>query len=619
MKSKLLLTLLLSFFGWNSSAQWTAVNTGITNLNVIPMAVSGINLFAGSYGGGVYVSANEGASWTAVNSGLTTSDIFSMTVSNTNIYAGTFGGGVFMSSNNGTSWTAVNNGITNFSIYGMTSMGTDVYAGTLGGGVFKSTNNGTSWTAVNTGLTNLSVVTLFVNGSDIFAGTAGGGAFISSNNGASWAAINTGLTNTTVRSFASSGSNLFAGTGGGGIFLSTNNGASWTPVNTGLTNMTVWCMRVVGTDVYAGTNNGGVFRTSNNGNSWAPVNTGLPMPADVWSLALLGTNLYAGLNGGNGVYKLPLIPSAAFNYSANQYCANASNPIASITGNPGGVFSSTVGLEFVSTATGEIDLGASTPGMYTVTYTVNGVSSTETLTIDALDDATFDYGATTVCMNGSDPIPTVSGMSGGVFSSSAGLSLNGTSGEIDLSASTPGLYDITYTTNGACPTFSMDQVMLTLVDVATSLSTETITANTSAVGATFQWLNCPSMSPISGATSSSFTASANGSYAVVVTENGCADTSACVAVTTVGLIDNSFPSNFSVYPNPTEGKITLEFESAQENLTVRIIALTGQLIHTESFFNSSNVEIELSAPGGVYILELTDNSANRNIVRIVKN
>ena len=39
--------------------------------------------------------------------------IKSFAVSGTNIFAGTVGGGVFLSTDNGTSWTQVNNGLTN--------------------------------------------------------------------------------------------------------------------------------------------------------------------------------------------------------------------------------------------------------------------------------------------------------------------------------------------------------------------------------------------------------------------------------------------------------------------------------------------------------------------------
>jgi hypothetical protein len=36
----------------------------LTNTSVLTLAVSSMNIFAGTYGGGVFLSTNNGASWT---------------------------------------------------------------------------------------------------------------------------------------------------------------------------------------------------------------------------------------------------------------------------------------------------------------------------------------------------------------------------------------------------------------------------------------------------------------------------------------------------------------------------------------------------------------------------
>ena len=65
------------------------------------------------------------------------------------------------------------------------------------------------------------------------------------------------------------------------------------------------------------------------------------------------------------------LPVATFSYAASPYCQNAANPSPTFSGGGvAGTFSSTAGLVFVSTATGQINLSASTPGTYTVTNTI---------------------------------------------------------------------------------------------------------------------------------------------------------------------------------------------------------------------------------------------------------
>jgi hypothetical protein len=65
------------------------------------------------------------------------------------------------------------------------------------------------------------------------------------------------------------------------------------------------------------------------------------------------------------------LPVATFSYTGNPYCPNAANPSPNFGGvGVAGTFSSTSGLVFVSTATGVVNIAASTPGTYTVTNTI---------------------------------------------------------------------------------------------------------------------------------------------------------------------------------------------------------------------------------------------------------
>jgi hypothetical protein len=68
----------------------------LTNRDVRVFAVSGTNLFAGTYYGGVFLSTNKGISWMAVNTGLpydsithTILPILSLALSDSNLFAGT--------------------------------------------------------------------------------------------------------------------------------------------------------------------------------------------------------------------------------------------------------------------------------------------------------------------------------------------------------------------------------------------------------------------------------------------------------------------------------------------------------------------------------------------------
>jgi len=146
-----------------------------------------------------------------------------------------------------------------------------------------------------------------------------------------------------------------------------------------------------------------------------------------------------------------------FQYSSGSYCTSGANTTPVINNPSGGTFSSSPGLVFVSTTTGEINVGASTPGTYTVSFTNNAPcpgTTSETISIVTSFNSTFSYNGP-FCQNGTNPSPIFNGFSsGGTFSAApSGLVfVNTSTGEIDLTKSTPGTYTVTNTINssGSC-------------------------------------------------------------------------------------------------------------------------------------------------------------------------
>lgn len=149
----------------------------------------------------------------------------------------------------------------------------------------------------------------------------------------------------------------------------------------------------------------------------------------------------------------------------------------------------------------------------------------------------------------------------------------------DISGLGAGTYTLTVTDSLGCVTM-VDYTITepAAIDASTTLSGVTITANnTSAIA--YQWGFCATtFTPISGATSASYTATADGTYAVIVTEGSCSDTSACVTITGVG-IDGFNAGSFSIYPNPTNGMFTIE---SPDQVNIIITNMIGETVLTQT-------------------------------------
>ena len=155
-----------------------------------------------------------------------------------------------------------------------------------------------------------------------------------------------------------------------------------------------------------------------------------------------------------------------------------------------------------------------------------------------------------------------------------------------------------------------DSIITTVLDVqlpvnkSVNQNNNYLTAN--AVGAIYQWVSCPTHTPILGETNQIFVASQIGYYAVIVTENGCTDTSACVYVSTfaVDVDELGLAQYVSVQPNPNNGEFFIFTHPTTKNLSFRLSNAIGQELDLEKYNDFIKPTNKLSP--GLYILTVTD-------------
>lgn len=144
------------------------------------------------------------------------------------------------------------------------------------------------------------------------------------------------------------------------------------------------------------------------------------------------------------------------------------------------------------------------------------------------------------------------------------------------------------------PTVVVNEVPLPQVTV--TQTGVTLTAQTAE--STLQWLDCATGIPVQGATQAFFAPAQNGSYAVAVSNaQGCADTSACFLVNTLGVSENQ-SHHVMLFPNPTQDWLHV---SGEEVTGAVVYSLLGQRVMV--FSQTSPWDVS-SLASGTYFVEV---------------
>ncbi len=170
------------------------------------------------------------------------------------------------------------------------------------------------------------------------------------------------------------------------------------------------------------------------------------------------------------------------------------------------------------------------------------------------------------------------------------------------SFSEAGTYAITLSTIHGCDSVINLTLSINELDLGISQDGTTLIANTT--GASYQWLDCNDNSVIDGATERSYTGTEGVSYAVIVDDGYCSDTSDCVTLTTSSgssAIANTNATSIEVYPIPAKDELTITSDSYISEINVYSIA--GKLIQQYLVDNTSATLNIAELEKGFYMLK----------------
>ncbi|MFT5818994.1 MAG: hypothetical protein ACI8ZM_000216 [Crocinitomix sp.] len=134
----------------------------------------------------------------------------------------------------------------------------------------------------------------------------------------------------------------------------------------------------------------------------------------------------------------------------------------------------------------------------------------------------------------------------------------------------------------------------------------------------YQWIKCDPFEIIDGATEIDYTAIEDGAYAVIIEKEFCIDTSECYSIIGLG-IENPVINDVNIYPNPSNGQITIELAESVENGEIILYNNLGAIVSRVYIENNAATFDFSGLSNGIYLVHIiSDEKLSYAKIRINK-
>ena len=506
--------------------------------------------------------------------------------------------------------------------------------------LYKTTTSGSSWSVVGTPSGTGNVIEFAIapsNNQIIYAIKGNGSSYTvskSTNGGANFsglAGLPTGTVAPTYIAVSNTDANVvyvvFSGySATNKVFKSTNGGASWTNLSSGLPNIPVNCIvyqnNSANQGIYVGTDVGVYYQ--DNATSWTAFNTGLPNVAVRDLEIYYGTNLLRAATYGRGtwesdLYSAPAAPTS--NFSASQTSNICTGQVITFTNSATGSPSSYLwyfpgGTPATSTNANPTVTYASA-GSYNVSLKVTNVTGSDSITktnyvtINQTPTLTSTTpgsrcGTGTITLSASAATGTINWYSAQTGGTSLGSGTSFTTPAISANTN----YYVDVTANGCSS--NRTSVLATVVALPiVSMGTLTPTCinypaftlnNGTPIGGTYSG---------NGVVGNQFDPNlagiGNSTITYTVTQNNCSNSNSTIQVVNAcaNLIANE-ESSLQIYPNPTDGMLTITGLSGGDLYTLRLTDALGRLVRYWETSVDMSIHLEALANGRYHLIILSN-------------
>lgn len=185
--------------------------------------------------------------------------------------------------------------------------------------------------------------------------------------------------------------------------------------------------------------------------------------------------------------------------------------------------------------------------------------------------------------------------------------------------SDPGLYYSFLTTGAGCDSTLQLTVYEDYLDAFIFQNADTLFTDFKS-GYSYQWIDCSDLKPIPSEVSSVFDPGENGTYAVIISDGFCYDTSDC-HIFMKSDINEIERDQWHIFPNPTKGEIRIILPASEKDINnIQITDITGKVLRNIVHVPNSSNEIRIenaNLQSGTYFIRAISSEEVKYIEKIV--
>ena len=85
----------------------------------------------------------------------------------------------------------------------------------------------------------------------------------------------------------------------------------------------------------------------------------------------------------------------------------------------------------------------------------------------------------------------------------------------------------------------------------------------------------------------------------------------------MGILENHIGNALNLYPNPTNGNISMDMGAPYSSVDLKVLNAAGQLVSSGEFSNSEKIDLKIEGPAGCYYVHVMTSDNRKAVIKVL--